>query len=349
MRLLNHQSNRSIAQCSFVWQFCLLAVFMTACQVVSAGSPLPSQSVQPTASAEVLPTRQPTVVSMVEASPTKTSMPASSAVVASTALQPTTQSEPAVVLEPTPTDALAPAHQLSAEDWKEWQVIPQVPVTAREIYQRGLAMGNNPHAFSVLGDCQSLPETFMGVYDTDPMSVAQLSADLQATVRNFSGSFNRLSPTVKGGTTAGAILWAEWHENQYTCSAIETPLACELRLHNPSIVIINLGTHYETRNINYLRKIIDQLIDRGVLPILSTKADNRELDERLNLEMAQLAVEYNIPLWNFWAATLDLPNHGVGVKAGEEHLGEIYLSDEGLERHRLTALQALAAVWMAVR
>jgi hypothetical protein len=239
--------------------------------------------------------------------------------------------------------------RLPPEDWKLWPVLPQVPLYARTLYQQGLALGNDPRAFSILGDCQSLPDTFMGVYDTDPTLVASLPPDLQAAVANFAGSFNRQSPTVKGGTTAGAILWDAWHENKYTCQTGETPLDCELRLHKPSFVIINLGTHYETRNIIYLRKILDRLAAQGVVPILATKADNRELDERLNLETAQLAAEYNLPLWNFWAAVSDLPNNGVGVKKGEEFLGDIYLSDEGLERHRYTALQALAAVWMAVK
>ena len=254
-----------------------------------------------------------------------------------------------ITVDPTPTPTLMEAHRLTAEEWKTWPVIPLVSETAREIYQRGLVLGNDAHAFSILGDCQSLPETFMGVYETDTVLVAGLPENLQAVITNFTGSFSRQSPTVKGGTTAGAILWAAWHENKFTCQESETPLDCELRLHKPSIVIINLGTHYETRNMTYLRKILDQLIAKGIVPILSTKADNRELDERLNLEMAQLAIEYNIPLWNFWAATSDLPNHGVGVKKAEEFLGEIYLSDEGLERHRFTALQALAAVWQAVR
>jgi len=257
-----------------------------------------------------------------------------------------------VLAEPaaaTPTPTLATPVRLSADDWKLWPVLPQVPLSARALYQKGLALGNDPHAFSILGDCQSLPETFLGVYDTDAALVASLTPELQAAVANFAGSFNRESPTIKGGTTAGAVLWSAWHENKFTCSARETPLDCELRLHKPSIVIINLGTHYETRNITYLRKILDKLTAQGIVPILATKADNRELDERLNQEMALLAVEYDIPLWNFYSAVSDLPNNGVGVKKGEEFLGEIYLSDDGLERHRFTALQALAAVWEAVR
>jgi hypothetical protein len=250
---------------------------------------------------------------------------------------------------PTPTSALVERMTISVEEWKRWPVIPQVPVNARALYQQGLKLGRDPHAFSIIGDCQSLPESFLGVYDTDPALVASLQPDLQEAVENFAGSFDRQSPTIKGGTTAGAALWSEWHENKFTCQANETPLDCELRLHNPSIVIINLGTHYETRNITYLRKILDELTGLGIVAILATKADNRELDDRLNQEMALLADEYKVPLWNFFAAVSDLPNNGVGVKKGEEHLGEIYLSDEGLERHRYTALQALAAVWLAVK
>ena len=266
-----------------------------------------------------------------------------------TALPATATAKDKLTLTPTSTSALVDAIHLTADEWQQWSVIPQVPASARALYQKGLALGNNPHAFSIIGDCQSLPETFLGVYETDPTLTASLPPELQAAVANFSGSFDRPSPTVKGGTTAGAALWSEWHENKFTCQPNETPLDCELRLNKPSIVIINLGTHYETRNITYLRKILDRLTQQGIVPILATKADNRELDGRLNQEMALLALEYNIPLWNFYAAVSDLPNHGVGVKKGDEHLGEIYLSEEGLERHRSTALEAITAVWLAVK
>jgi hypothetical protein len=299
-----------------------------------ANTLISSNTVVPTSTQA--PSASPTIP--VQSSPTP---PEATSTPTPEAIPQTTLSSPTL----TPTESV----RLSADDWKLWPVIPQVPLHARALYQQGLALGNDPHAFSILGDCQSLPETFMGVYETDPELVASLPADLQAVVANFSGSFNRESPTVKGGTTAGAVLWDAWHENKYTCQASETPLDCELRLHKPSIVIINLGTHYETRNIIYMRMILDRLTAQGVIPILTTKADNRELDERLNQEMALLAVEYDVPLWNFWAAVSDLPNNGVGVKKGEEFLGEIYLSEEGLERHRYTALQTLEAVWEAVK
>ena len=263
----------------------------------------------------------------------------------STATPKATAAQPTATIPPTAAPVVM---NLDPEDWKNWPVMPVVPDHVREIYQLGQTLGNDPHAFSILGDCQSLPETFLGVYETDPEKVSQLPLELQELVTQFDGSFNRESPTVKLGTTAGAILWEEWHENLYSCKSNETPLDCELRIHKPAFVIINLGTHWESRNSMYLRKILDQLIANGVVPILSTKADNREGDDRLNLEMAQLAVEYDLPLWNFWAAVGDLPNRGLGYQKGNEHIGEVYLSEEGLERHRHTAIEALNVVWRAV-
>lgn len=337
----------------------LLSLFLGACRPGTAGaaqetadaaitvlatftSPIPMKPITATPSRPVRVTPTPTLVHSlsvtVQSSPTSTSGTPS----------PTLYSI-AQTPSPSPTHTPDETVRLPPEDWKLWPVIPQVPLSARALYQKGLSLGNDPHAFSILGDCQSLAETFLGVYDTQPALVASLSTDLQVAVAHFTGSFNRSSPTIKGGTTAGAVLWDAWHENKHTCQVGETPLDCELRLHKPSIMIINLGTHYETRNIIYLRKILDRLTIQGVVPILTTKADNRELDERLNQEMALLAVDYDVPLWNFWAAVSDLPNNGVGVKEGEKFLGEIYLSEDGLERHRYTALQALAAVWMAVK
>jgi hypothetical protein len=247
----------------------------------------------------------------------------------------------------TPTEPVLPtvtAASPTAEDWKSWPIVPRVPAHVRQIFEAGQALGNDPRAFSILGDCQSLPETFLGVYDTNPAVVAGLAQPLQETVAYFAGSFDRESPTIKLGTTAGALLWIEWHEGKYTCGDNETPVDCELRIHRPSFAIINVGTHYETRNIDYLRRILDRLIANGVVPILATKADNRELDERINFDMAVLALEYDVPLWNFWAATGDLPNRGLYTKSSEAFLGDIYLNDEGLERHRHTALETLDVV-----
>jgi len=244
---------------------------------------------------------------------------------------------------------LPTATGLYPANWEGWPVLPIVTQHAREVYTLGQSLGNDPHAFSIFGDCQSLPEIFLGLYATDSQEFASLSPDLQATANYFKDSLNRESSTSKGGTTSGALLWDEWHENKYDCRADESPMDCELRTHRPSFVLIMVGTHTEgVRDDLYLRKVLDALLAHGVVPILSTKADNREGDNHINLETAKLAAEYNIPLWNFWPVTSDLPNRGLYTKKTEPQLGDIYLTDAALERHRLSALQVLDEVRRAV-
>jgi hypothetical protein len=256
---------------------------------------------------------------------------------------------PTATLDPSPTPTLLPsALFLDPANWHKWPVIPVVPEYSRQIYLLGQSLGNDPHAFSVFGDCQSEPKFFLGIYETDPQAIAALPSNLQETVAWFSGSFNRSSPTVRGGTTTGALLWDQWHQNKYTCTIYETPLQCELRIHKPSFVIIHVGTHYENRNEDYMRSILDQLIAAGVVPILASKADDRELDEHVNAQYAQLALEYSIPFWNFWAAVESLPNRGLFTRPDATYQGDLYLTDESAAIQRLSALQVLDIVRRAI-
>ncbi|MFZ6026712.1 MAG: hypothetical protein ACOYYS_03265 [Chloroflexota bacterium] len=266
------------------------------------------------------------------------------------------QASPVVTqAEASPTHASRPSRTplpaqigLDPLAWESWPVVPIVPQNVRDIYWRGQALGNNPQAFSVFGDCQSLPDEFLGIYETDPKLLAALPLDLQLTLAYFAGSPTHAGPTTKDSSTAGAMLWPEWHENQYTCQRNETPMDCELRIHNPSFVFVTVGTHYEVRNELYMRIIVEDLMAKGIVPILATKADNREGEHEINRLMAALASEYNLPLWNFWAATQDLPGQGLISKESNPHLGAIYFDVDAKARFRLTALQSLHAVWQAV-
>lgn len=231
--------------------------------------------------------------------------------------------------------------------WMKLPVIPVVDSNVLDIYELGQSLGNDPNVFSIFGDCQSTPDEFLGVFETDQAAIDSLSSDLQETVNNFNGSFNRESPTSQDGTTPGALLWDQWHRGEYGCTFAETPVDCELRIHNPSFVILQIGTHFESRNTEYLRTIINQLLDAGVVPILGTKADNRELDHRVNRDLTVLAAEFDLPLWNFWAAVSDLPDRGLYVMDGREDQGAIYLDEEASERHRMTGLEMLNDVWRA--
>ncbi len=238
---------------------------------------------------------------------------------------------------------------LNPANWKSLPVIPaNIDTSLRNVYELGLELGNDPRAFSLFGDCQARPEEFLGMFETDETLFASLPLDLQETVEYFHGSFNRESPTAQDGTTPGALLWNSWHRGQFDCTFAETPVECELRIHRPSFVIIQIGTHFESRNTDYLRKVIEQLLNEGVIPILATKADNREKDERINNYMALLASEYDLPLWNFWAAVAALPNRGLYTREDRSLQGDIYLTDEAKEIHRMTALETLNVVWRTI-
>ncbi|MEK6575648.1 MAG: hypothetical protein AABZ58_15170, partial [Chloroflexota bacterium] len=98
-----------------------------------------------------------------------------------------------------------------------------------------------------------------------------------------------------------------------------------------------------------MRRAIEDLIDRGVVPILATKADNIEQDNSINATIVRLAQGYEIPLWNFWAAVQPLP--GYGLQEDGVHLtwaGNRFDDPEAMSRgwpiRNLTALQALDAV-----
>jgi hypothetical protein len=243
----------------------------------------------------------------------------------------------------TPTPSATPTPDPS--DWKKWPVIPAVSERVKKIYQRGIENGNNPHAFSVVGDCQSFPYLFMGGYDTGSYNTDDLGDNLKETIEWFSGSFSRYGFTILDGANAATELALGWANRNY-CSADESFLNCELRLNKPSFVIVNIGTHWTSRNEQYLRKIIETIIDNGSVPILATKADNLEGDFSINQQIANLAAEYELPLWNLWRSVQDLTDHGLDpYRQG----GYMYLTSDGLRKRRETALKALDVVWRAVR
>jgi hypothetical protein len=221
-------------------------------------------------------------------------------------------------------------------DWQTWPELPVLSEKAKDIYRTGVTQGTNPKAISIFGDCQSLPDAFWGRYDDPDYELTPEEQAYQTSINWFSGSFDRESVTVEKGTTAAAILWVGWLDGkEHDCLYGETPLACELRIHNPSIVVISLGTHWELRNEIYLRKIIDELLARNVLPVISTKADHREGEAWVNEQMVSIAHEYELPVWNFWTVVQPLENNG--MVEGDP----MYMNDAGLEMQRISALRML--------
>lgn len=241
-------------------------------------------------------------------------------------------------------------------EWMEYPVVPELTESARRIYLRGQKMGNNTHAFSKVGDCQNVPSLFLGPFD-DPLaySLGDQYTDLQPAVDWFVGSFSRESLAVRGGLNAASVLSPFW-ANPDLCERDESPLECEYRIHKPSFVIISFETWWEKSAQSYetyLREIIEITIDHGIVPIISTKADNLEGDHSINATIVRLAVEYDIPVWNFWLAVQPLPNHGLHEDDFHLTYAQSYFDDPqrmtaAWPWRNLTALQALDVIWRSV-
>lgn len=247
-----------------------------------------------------------------------------------------------------PTEIPIVENRLPPERWQEWPVVPELTGREKTIYQYGLALGNDPKSFSKVGDCQAIKQVLMGIYDQPSRyTITEQNAYLQETIENFSGSFNRDGQAVRGGFNTAAVLSPVWADPE-VCQPGENPIECENRVHNPSFVLISLEVWWAGRTVEryeeYMRTIIEYYLDNGVVPILSTKADNVEGDHRINLATARLAYEYHIPLWNFWLAVQSMPNHGIDPNRDGFHI-----SYEAWTVRSFTALQALDAVWRGVR
>lgn len=268
---------------------------------------------------------------------------------------PLTPTDPPVQVEATPADIEEPQPQ-DPDAWQELPVIPEFSEHALEIYFDGLAMGNDPHAFAKVGDCQNVPSMYLSMFDThSAYSLGEEYAYLEETIDWYAGSFERESEAVRRGFNAASLVSAFWADPE-DCEPGETPLTCEYRIHNPSIAIISLETWWEGAPENYegyLRTIIEESIAAGVLPILATKADNVEGDHQINRVIAALADEYDIPLWNFWRAVQPLPNHGLSDDGFHLTFAASYFDDpERMENawpwRNLTALQVLDAARLAI-
>jgi hypothetical protein len=257
---------------------------------------------------------------------------------------------------PTATSTQAMRPTLAPGAWKELPVIPQISPNAVAIYQRGVELGNNPQAFSKIGDCGSTPAWFLGDFDRGPRFYRLGNyQELDRAIQYFQGSFNRTSLAAKAGFNASSIYSPLW-SNSKECQPSEAPLLCEYRVHRPTLAFIMLGSNdvYHPDEFEpQMRRIIEDSIAQGVLPILSTKADNLEGDGSINAKIASLANEYDLPLWNYWRALQDLPDAGlqedqVHITWAPNRFDDPAAMSRGWPVRNLNALQILDAIYLAV-
>jgi hypothetical protein len=271
---------------------------------------------------------------------------------------PEATTSPIPTLQPgeTPTSSPSPTPTLAADAWKFMPVVPK-SVSRRmiEVYQRGLALGRDPNRFSKFGDCQNVPSYFLAMFDTGKYRLGERYAYLQPAIDHFVGSWERASFAVKGGMNVAAVQTL-YFTDPVNCKN-DSPMVCEIRTNNPSIVLISFETWWADKPAALfevrLRSVVEYVLSQEVVPILATKADNVEGDYSINAAIARVAYEYELPLWNFWAATYPLPDHGLSADGFHLTFAQDYFDDpvrmqSAWPWRNLTALQAIDAVWRAL-
>ena len=204
--------------------------------VLVSCAPLPAQPITPTVVNEsptaALPATQPPTSTATIAPATAAPTPASSA---PAALFPSASAN-------TSAPSVTPDVRLSPENWQEWSILPTLSARAKALYQAGLQQGNNPHAFSKVGDCQNITSHFLAAFD-DPQlhKLGDKFENLQPALEQFKGMFKRESAAVRNGFNVAAVL-SPVQADPSVCKVGETPLSCELRINKPSIVLISMET-----------------------------------------------------------------------------------------------------------
>jgi len=275
------------------------------------------------------------------------------------------QPQPVVdpVLQPTGlpvTDTAMPQATVTARPPLEegaWMQMPAVPAgisdSLRAVYERGLVLGNDPQHFSVIGDCQNVSSYFLAVFEKPgEFSLGEEYAYLQPTIDYYQGSYSRKSLAVKGGFNVAAIL-SPLRADPKSCNTNESPLDCELRVWRPSVVFVSMETWWsekpEAEYDKYMRRVIERILETGAVPIIATKADNLEGDHGINATIVQIAYDYDLPLWNYWAAVQPLPNHGLSSDGFHLTFARNFFDDPVRMKsawpwRNLTALQTLDVV-----
>ena len=267
---------------------------------------------------------------------------------------PANTSQPEVTQTVTVGSTLVQA--ISCDDWQSLPIVPAMSNSARALYQRGQLNGNHAHAFSKIGDGEISAEWFFTAFDLgeDYYDLGPYQ-NMRPAIEYFADSFGRIGIAAKRGFNTDRILDPAMNDSTL-CESGESPLTCELRLNRPAFAMLSLGTNQVWQPEEFekgMRQVLDILISKNVVPILSTKGDNLERDQRINRTIACLAQEYDVPLWNFWSAIQPLPNHG--LQPDMEHLtygitdfDDAQAVQSAWTIRNLTALQVLDAVWRGV-
>lgn len=275
----------------------------------------------------------------------------------------------ATPVPPTPTRTAPPPPTSSgppAGGYVDGAFLTGLTQHARDIYLAGQARGNRNNVFSKVGDSITVSGQFLfpigsGQYDLRGYGdLAEVVAHFSSGWARTGNSFYNTSLAAKGGWSSWSVLSPSLADSNL-CRYNESPLLCEYRITKPSVALIMIGTNdvMGTTSDAYranLRRIVGDTVDQGIIPLLSTippfqRSGYEARADELNGIIVAVAQEYDIPVWQFWAALQPLPNRGLapdGVHPSWSPGPADFTADNlryGYTVRNLTALEALDSVW----
>ncbi len=205
-------------------------------------------------------------------------------------------------------------------------ILPTITNRARAIYRTGRSMGMRPNVFSKVGDCHTEHLAFLVPIGAGEYTLGDYGG-LQSTIDFFSvsprdgvtNSFVNESMAAASAFSAAAVLDTVWADPAH-CLANEAPLLCDLRILRPSVALIMFGSvDAQIYGVNdygyYLRRVVQETIRRGVVPVLFTFPSNPnynwEKSLAMNAVVLDIAEEEDLPVVNLWKALRPLPNGGL--------------------------------------
>ena len=327
--------------------FLIVALILAACAPMPAIEPTAPPTTSTSRPAPVVeqnagPTPNPATLTAVAAPPA-----------ADEATPPATRHSPPATAAPTATPTPSPSPTPlgpQAINGVPLSVIaplpPEVIANVRAIYARGQELGRDPNAFSKLGDSTLLNPHFLGPFDSGDYTLGDF-AHLQPTIDRWAGSFARHGVGAHFGLHSWTVFDPMWADEEW-CESGEDLITCEFRLQNPSVLFVRLGSNDAGSPSGFrfnVKEVIEFAGERGVIPILGTKADRFEGSNENNDILRALADEYDVPLWDFDRLADTLPGRGLdtdGVHLIIDELPHDYTDPAAFGRgHAMQDLSAL--------
>jgi hypothetical protein len=218
--------------------------------------------------------------------------------------------------------------------------IPQLPniqdllPTLQPIFTAGVQAGNRPAVVAFAGDDivndgtrqpNLLSPIAEGMYDLGDNEALQSTIDFFTTTDAHIGigdgtSFAVDSAAVGDGWDPSTLLQPNASEAPF-CEPGETPLACELRVAQPSTMIVSfIPTNATSLNLNQFRSnlqnVVDTIIANGTIPVLVTLPDDGTVDpttlSQYNQVIVEIADEAGIPLYNWYVTADGIDPYSIG-------------------------------------